>query len=172
MAGRTKSLFWVLALGLFLSGCYTSFRHPALDSQGQRINKTEIANARSCYECHDDGSLHSGSVMPAAVQNDYSWHFYNNTAWWQDEYDFYPVNSVESAETTGPRLPGIAPNYSNDAITPIPVVPTTSGLSKKTAKENAQPEQSDNRRDFERRQNTKAPDEKSGGNTGDSARER
>ncbi|HPG39778.1 MAG TPA: hypothetical protein PLP19_13520 [bacterium] len=164
MKSKLKIFILLLAGAALTSGCYTSFTHPLVDSQGKRINRSNSGIAGSCSECHADGTLQAGSVLPAAVENDYDWQFYTNSAWWQDEFDFFPVNATESADPTGARLPGVTPGYSSDAITPIPVMPSQSGLSKKTPENTTQTEQTDNRRDFERRKDTQSTDDKARGN--------
>ena len=164
MKSKLKILALLLAGSALISGCYTSFTHPVLDSQGNRIHRSTSGIAGGCAECHTDGMLQAGSVLPAAVENDYNWQFYSNSAWWQDEFDFFPVNASESLDPTGARLPGVTPNYNSDAITPIPVIPSQAGLSKKTPENTTQTEQTDNRRDFERRKDTQSTDDKTRGN--------
>ncbi|MBN2411969.1 hypothetical protein JXQ31_09785 [candidate division KSB1 bacterium] len=170
---KTYKILFCLFLGwlLFTTACYTSFTHPVNTSDGQRIDTSDIYIIDNCSDCHQVTQFSCGTILPEAAQNDYSWQFWAKSAWWQDNFDFYPVDVVKNPESTLPRY------QSDDTYDPIPIpaplpVPAPGSLGKtNTDSEPKDTQKKDNRRSFDRRKQAQENDDDSSGNTRDSNRE-
>jgi len=170
---RILALLFICWL-LFLTGCYTSFKHPVKTSDGQRIDTSDIYIIDNCSDCHQATQFSSGTILPEAAQDDYDWQFFTKSTWWQDSFDFYPVNSGENPESTMPR--NRQGHYNDQSLIPAPMPvpePVPGSLGKKPADtESNETEQKDNRRDFIRRQQADKDSDNSSGNSRSSNRKR
>jgi len=158
---------------LFFTGCYTSFKHPVMDSNGKPFDTSDIYITDNCTDCHQTRQFSCGTILPESAEEDDSWQFYAYSAWWQDNFDFFPVNVVDDNESTAPRRnPGVNNNINMGPIA-VPAVPFPANLNKKNPNKAAkEPENNDNRRDFEKRQQTQKDNDNSTGNTRNSNRKK
>ena len=150
----------------FIAGCYTSFNHPVETLDGQRIDTSDIYIIDSCSDCHSVTQFSSGTILPDAAEDDFNWIFYTKSAWWQDSFDFYTVNTEEVPESTLPRNRQGGYNDPMPIPAPMPVPEPVPGSLGKLPADTDQndSDNNDNRRDFERRKQTDKDNDNSSGN--------
>jgi len=152
---------WIV--GLLLTGlaglsCYTSLRHPAIAEDAENPSEYEQASTdASCGSCHHAGGYHNASI-PAMRRDHYSWQYFYNSAWWQDEYRAGGEASRMAPEPTDFRRR--YPNEDHDpgagassVAAPTRVAPSSLGKKSGDAEPSAQDTSNakDPRRDFDRR---------------------
>ncbi len=101
-------------------------------------------------ECHQTypGPL---AILPNGAIDDYNWHFYSYSPWWQDVVSIHSVGPDGYLAPTGPRLPNPPPDLGGPTTFPVPgpggmiSKPVSTGEEEKTISND------DARRDFQRR---------------------
>jgi hypothetical protein len=92
----------VLVAGLNISGCYTMFKHPAVeivypagDDSTEVVEDYPVFVDEDCGYCHEEFSVtrHYNPLLPAHAYNENAW---SETPWWFDNKYLYIFD-----ETTG-----------------------------------------------------------------------
>jgi len=95
----------------FFTGCYTTFRHPAVyaeieDSSGYYHSQEEIAQLDDCSSCHQEQSpffeTNANIYDEPLYNNNDDWNYYFITPWWFDESYYYEERIKTSAEPLQP----------------------------------------------------------------------
>ena len=143
---RQFYLYLLLAIIFLQINCYTTFRHPIIETNTSSYYEVRIND--DCMECHQTypGTL---AILPNAAIQDYNWQFYSHGAWWEDVVSYTSGGYENYLPPTGSRLPN--PPHGPEGSINVP------GPGPKVSKpvagdgEKADSEKDDGRREFDRR---------------------
>ena len=144
-----KRLFLVILLifiaGIFLMGCYTMLAHPGVEGEEEAAYSGTYYREH-CTDCHTDYHNYPYGYY-YGFSPDYYWNYprwghYYNYPWWWDWYggDYSGVEEVPNNIEKGERRRGLAPPYSGESTTPVPIITVPGskgerGVIEKTVKE-------------------------------------
>lgn len=155
----------LLFLCLIVAGCYTTFRHPNFSADADSEDYRNEAEDPSCRSCHEQ-AVFVNPGMPAMKMSDYGWHYFYNSAWWQDAYGYGSAEDADYTPSPTNTLPRHYDRHEGSHVGTSPSSPTYSApaLGKKADSPSSNDTGStepDPRRDFDRRTETKKSESES-----------